>query len=73
MHSKYLKCDECSAVIDRRAIDDFGGDYARLRLDGQQSPAHGTFAPGEWPELLKYAASLGWQIHENLHLCPKHK
>lgn len=45
MYGKFLQCDECSAVIDRRAKDDFGGQY-------RDTVARGTFAPSEWPELL---------------------
>lgn len=69
MHSKYLKCDECGDVLDRRATDDFGGSY-------RNTASRGTFSPGEWPDLLRYARSLGWYIssssHDGTHLCPKH-
>jgi hypothetical protein len=69
MYSKYLKCDECGDVLDRRAKDDFGG--ANRNTEGR-----GTFAPGEWPQLLAYAKSLGWTVigdgHDGRHICPKH-
>lgn len=69
MYSKYLKCDICGDVLDRRAKDDFGG-YNR------NTAGRGTFAPGEWPQLLAYAKSLGWVIsgdgNDGRHLCPKH-
>lgn len=69
MYGKFLQCDECSAVIDRRAKDDFGGQY-------RDTVARGTFAPSEWPELLAYARSLGWYIsddtHNGRHVCPAH-
>jgi hypothetical protein len=65
MHSKYLKCDRCEAVIDRRPKDDFGGTYRKTQ-------SRGTFAVGEGDQLLSYARSLGWSIHENVHLCPLH-
>jgi hypothetical protein len=69
MHSKYLKCDVCGEVLDRRPKDDFGG--VNRGTKGQ-----GTFAPGEWPELLRYAVSLGWFVsddtHNGRHICPKH-
>ena len=64
MHSKYLKCDNCDNVIDRRAKNDFGGRYANTL-------ARGTFEPyNEVNELLEYAKCLGWKISDK-HLCPK--
>lgn len=64
MYSKYLKCDECGDVLDRRPKDDFGNQ------------GRGTFALGEWPQLLDYAKSIGWTIvgdgHDGRHTCPKH-
>ncbi len=64
MYSKYLKCDVCGDALDRRPKDDFGNH------------GRGTFAPGEWPQLLAYAKSLGWSIegdgHDGRHVCPKH-
>ena len=69
MYSKYLKCDVCGDVLDRRAKDDFGGS-------NRNTEGRGTFAPGEWPKLLEYAQSLGWTIigdgHDGQHFCPKH-
>ena len=69
MYSKYLKCDVCGDVLDRRAEDDFGGA-------NRNTAGRGTFAPGEWPQLLAYAKSLGWTIsgdgHAGQHVCPKH-
>lgn len=63
MYSKYLKCDVCGDVLDRRAKDDFGNQ------------GRGTFATGEWPQLLEYAKSIGWTIlsdgHDGRHVCPK--
>jgi hypothetical protein len=64
--SKYLRCDECGDVLDRRAKDDFGG--SRRNTD-----ARGTFAIGEHEELLEYAKSLGWTIEDDRHVCPKHQ
>lgn len=72
MHSKYLKCDKCDAVIDRRAKNDFGGGY-------RKTESRGTFAVGEDDQLLDYAKSLGWNIADTAaglrtsHLCPDHK
>lgn len=69
MYSKYLKCDECGDVIDRRAKDDYEGS-------NRNTVGRGTFAPGEWLQLLEYAKSLGWSIsgytYEGKHVCPKH-
>jgi hypothetical protein len=69
MYSKYLRCDECGDVLDRRAKDDFGGS-------NRNTEGRGTFAPGEWPKLLEYAKSLGWTIigdgNDGRHICPKH-
>lgn len=65
MHSKYLKCDECGAVIDRRAKDDFGGGY-------RKTESRGTFAVGEAHELLAYAKTLGWRVEGEKHICPRH-
>lgn len=55
--SHYIKCDRCSAVLDRRPKDDW--------RDG------GTFRVGLEPELRAYAASLGWtRLDDNTDLCP---
>ena len=67
MHSKYLKCDKCEAVIDRRAKNDYGGRYASTQ-------AKGTFEPyNETHELLNYAKNLGWKISRDNHICPNHE
>jgi hypothetical protein len=67
MHSIYLRCDcsACEAVVDRRAVDDFGGTY-------RKSESRGTFAVGEDRELLAYAESLGWDVSGGTHRCPEH-
>lgn len=57
--SRFLKCDQCGAVLDRRAA----GDYK----DG------GAFRYGSEHELKAYASSLGWtEPKPNYHLCPAH-
>lgn len=66
MHSVYLKCDECDAVIDRRAKNDFGGSY-------RKTESRGTFACGEHEQLFDYAKTLGWQASYDKHLCPLHR
>lgn len=65
MYSKYLKCDSCENVIDRRAKDDFEGR-------NRNTEGRGTFALNEGRELLDYARSLGWRVSdEGPHSCPK--
>jgi hypothetical protein len=70
MSSKYLKCDGCGDILDRRPEDDFGGS-------NRNTTGRGTFASGEWHQLLAYAKSLGWTIigdeHDGRHFCPKHQ
>lgn len=61
MYSKYLECDECGAVLDRRAADDYRGGYPG-----------GTFSRNEVGQLFEYAKSLGWTISDERHVCPKH-
>lgn len=63
--SKYLRCDECGAVLDRRPLGDFGGNRRNTR-------AQGVFSQGEERELLAYAESLGWVIADGKHICPSH-
>lgn len=65
MNSKYLKCDECGDVLDRRPADDFGGNRSN-------SEARGVFDAGEVQQLLDYAKCLGWTVTGDKHFCPKH-
>lgn len=63
MHSKYLKCDKCENIIDRRDKNDFDGRYANTQ-------SRGTFAPNETAYLLTYAKTLEWAISQDIHICP---
>lgn len=66
MHSVYLKCECCDAVVDRRAKDDFSGA-------NRKTVSHGVFAVGEHVQLRIYARSLGWSIVDDGDFCPAHK
>jgi len=56
--SRYLKCEKCGSVLDRRPKDDW--------TDG------GTYRYGAEAELREYAASLGWtRPTKETDLCPK--
>lgn len=62
--SRYLQCDACDAVLDKRPPDDW--------KDG------GTYRPGSEQELFDHAKSLGWswagdpREFRAKHYCPKH-
>jgi hypothetical protein len=57
--SRYLKCDGCGAVLDRRPLDDW--------KDG------GTYRYGRERELFSRAKELGWTwpSTQDRHYCPK--
>ena len=61
---RYLKCDICGAVLDRRPVDDWKGN--------------GTFRYGYESELVDLAKQLGWQwdgdplAFGTKHYCMKH-
>jgi ssDNA-binding Zn-finger/Zn-ribbon topoisomerase 1 len=59
MTSRYLKCNDCGAVLDRRQIDDWAGG--------------GTYPYGSERELFAHANAIGWKIinRDETHYCPK--
>ena len=63
--SRYLKCDMCDAVFDKRPCGDL--------TDG------GTYRwNGHWPDIFRDAKAVGWTWDGNpteiytKHFCPKH-
>lgn len=56
MSSKYVKCDTCNAVVDRRPKDDRIGD--------------GTFGKFGGDEARRYAISIGWKYVDGKDVCP---
>src|ERR1700684_4217537 len=63
MTSKYLQCDRCGSVLDRRPLDDHQGD--------------GTYGYSQIGELETRAKSEGWQVAnhipgvDSVDYCPK--
>lgn len=56
--SRYLECDVCGAVYDRRPNEDF--------KDG------GAYLPGSERELFRDAIAAGWRVDGDKHYCARH-